>query len=176
MAVSLCPSFNRTDLLDVMSHAGPSQHELSPIRDGLTRIVCWTVCLTSVVLSGCGGSNAKVSGTVTLDGKPVEGSPDLYGTVSFYREDGGGAPAVGIIGGGGHYDLATGSSEGLEPGSYRVAVSVKKILPPATPGGLTRPQRISPAKMGKPEESGLRADVKVGGNTFNFDLTSNSAK
>jgi hypothetical protein len=117
-----------------------------------------------------------VSGTVTLDGAPVEGSPDLYGTVSFFREDGGGAPAVGVINSGGTYEVSTGANEGLEPGAYMVAIAVKKILPPTEPGGLTRPQRLSPAKMAQPEESGLRADVKPGSNTFNFDLSSNSAK
>jgi len=30
--------------------------------------------------------------------------------------------------------------------------------------------------MGKPEESGLRAEVNPGSNTFNFDLSSNAAK
>jgi hypothetical protein len=113
---------------------------------------------------------------VTLDGVAVEGSPDLYGTVSFFREDGGGAPAVGIIGSGGRYEVSTGTRVGLEPGNYMVGISVQKILPPATPGGLTQPKRISPVKMAKPEESGLRAEVKPGGNTFNFDLTSTAAK
>jgi hypothetical protein len=159
-----------------MPHGRSSQPVIRSCRLVLARVDWWAVLLISLVTGGCGGRAATVNGTVTLDGAPVEGSPDLYGTVSFFREDGGGAPAVGIIGGGGHYDVATGGSKGLEPGNYMVAVSVKKILPPATPGGLTRPQRISPAKMTKPEESGLRADVKSGSNTFNFDLTSNAAK
>ena len=113
---------------------------------------------------------ASVSGTVTLDGVPVEGGPDLYGTVAFYREDGGGAPAIGTIEDAGRYELATGTKQGLVPGSYMVGVAVKKILPPAEPGGLTRPQRLSDPKYAKPEESGFRADVKPGGNTFDFAL------
>jgi hypothetical protein len=158
-----------------MRNAGESQHGL-PTWHVSTRVTAWFMLLGTLAISGCGGSSAKVSGTVTLDGAPVEGSTDLYGTVSFFHEGGGGAPAVGIIGSGGQYDLSTGARAGLEPGNYMVGISVQKILPPATPGGLTRPQRISPVKMAKPEESGLRADVKRGSNTFNFDLSSNAAK
>jgi len=130
------------------------------------------IILSSLVMAGCDNGLAKVSGTVTLDGVPVEGSPDLYGTVSFYREDGSGAPGVGIIQQGGRYEVSTGAKRGLEPGIYRVGVAVKKILPPTTEGGLTRPQRISPVKYAKPEDSGLRADVTPGGNTFDFALSS----
>ena len=91
------------------------------------------------MLAGCNDSLADVAGVVTLDGTPVEGSPDLYGTVIFYREDGGWHPAVGIIQEAGRYEIATGTKRGLEPGNYRVGVAVKKILPPTTPE-ITQPQ------------------------------------
>src|SRR4051812_33014495 len=107
-----------------MSQGGLSQHGLPSWRRVLSGVTWWSLLLISLVTSGCGGSTAKVSGTVTLDGAPVEGSPDLYGTVSFFREGGGGAPAVGIIGSGGRYDLSTGTREGLEPGKYMVGISV----------------------------------------------------
>src|SRR5687767_2815681 len=98
-----------------MSHGRSSQPVIRSGRLFLARVDWWAVLLISLVTGGCGGSAATVNGTVTLDGAPVEGSPDLYGTVSFFREDGSGAPAVGIIGDGGHYDVATGGSKGLEP-------------------------------------------------------------
>jgi len=88
----------------------------------------------------------------------------------FCQEDGSGAPAVGIIQKAGYYEVATGTQRGLAPGNYMVGVAVKKILPATTPGGLTQPQRISPPKYAKPEESGLRAEVKPGDNTFDFAL------
>jgi len=132
--------------------------------------VAWL--LVWACITGCNGTSATVSGTVTLDGEPVEGSPELYGTVSFYREDGSGAPAVGIIKSAGSYTLATGSQQRLEPGKYNVAVSVKKIHPPAEPGGLTRPERVSPEKYSKPATSGLAREVKPGNNTFDFALSS----
>jgi hypothetical protein len=123
------------------------------------------------MMSGCGSKSAAVSGTVSLNGQPVEGGPDMYGTVSFFPT-GGGAPAVGIIGSGGSYSVETGSQAGLAPGSYRVAVAVKKIHPAATPEGLTRPERVSPVKYAKPESSGLTAEVQPGSNTFDFALDS----
>ena len=132
----------------------------------------FSLILALLAIPGCGNGLASVTGTVTLDGKPVEGGPDLYGTVAFYREDGGGAPAVGIIQEAGYYELATGTKQGLEPGNYMVGVAVKKILPPAEPGGLTRPQRLSDPKYAKPEESGFRADVKPGSNRFDFEIES----
>jgi hypothetical protein len=136
----------------------------------------WPILLSTLTSLGCSGSPATVNGTVTLDGAAVEGSADVYGTVTFSREDGTGAPAVGIIKSAGRYDIATGTKEGLEPGNYMVGVSVKKILPPASPGGLTRPERMSPAKYAKPESSGLRAVVQPGQNTFDFALTSEPNK
>jgi hypothetical protein len=134
-------------------------------------LVVTPILIASPMLLGCGNKPATVSGTVTLNGQPVEGSRELYGTVSFYPT-GGGAPAVGIIGSGGSYSVETGSQTGLAPGSYRVAVAVKKIHPPATPEGLTRPERISPVKYSKPEQSGLTAEVEPGSNTFDFALES----
>jgi hypothetical protein len=128
--------------------------------------------LPLLAATGCGNGKSTVSGTVTLDGKPVEGSDEIYGTVTFYREGGGGAPAVGIIKEAGRYEVSTGATVGLEPGAYMVGIAVKKILPPATPDGLTRPQRLTPVKYARPEESGFRADVKPGSNTFDFAITS----
>jgi len=128
--------------------------------------------LVALFLAGCSGDMSSVSGQVTLDGKPVEGSPDLYGQVLFYRDGGGGAPAVAIVQGGGHYEVSTGSRKGMEPGAYNIAVSVKKILPPATQDGLPRAEQLSAVKFTSPKESGFKADVKPGSNTFNFALQS----
>lgn len=134
----------------------------------------WMVLVAAsfLVFGGCGDGKASVTGTVTLDGQPVEGGPDLYGTVSFFPEGGTGATAVGIIGPAGAYNVETGSRLGLSPGNYQVAVAVKKIHPPDRPEGLTRPERVSPIKYSRPAESGLRAEVKPGSNEFDFDLVS----
>jgi len=153
---------------------------LTPSFAGTRKLVTLSALVGTALIfaefAGCNKSAATVSGIVTLDSKPVEGSSDLYATVTFVREDGGGAPAIGIISGSGRYALSTGSAKGLEPGKYRVGVSVKKILPPATPEGLPIPKRISRAKDAKPEESGLEATVKPGTNTFDFAVSSATNK
>lgn len=60
----------------------------------------------------------------------------------------------------------------MEPGEYMVGISAKKIHPPDTPGGLTRPELVTPRKYAQPEQSGFRVEVKPGSNTFDFDLKS----
>jgi hypothetical protein len=137
----------------------------------------WAICggallVTLPCISGCGNGLASVTGAVTLDGQPVRSSSDLYGVVSFYREGGGGPPATGMINEAGRYTLATGAQQGIEPGAYLVAVSLKKILPPEVAGGQTRPEQLTPIKYATPGESGFKAEVKPGSNTFDFALES----
>ena len=109
---------------------------------------------------------------MTLDGKPIEGGPQLYGTVSFYREDGGGVPAIGIIEEAGRYTLKTGTLDGIAPGTYLVAVSAKKITIPTNPSVMPQPTLITPKKYENITESGFREEVKPGSNTFDFALNS----
>jgi hypothetical protein len=123
---------------------------------------------------GCGSGLASVTGTVTLDGKPIVGGPDLRGTVSFFPASGAGVPAVGIIDEKGRYELSTGSQSGVSPGSYYVAIVATRIIipePGATPSG--RP--ITPAQYGNSQESKLRAEVQQGSNTIDFELVSQPA-
>lgn len=145
-----------------------------PIRVADLLRLAWIV--VTMFLLGCGQSESSVSGTVTLDGRPVEGSRELYGTVNFYRADGGGSPATAMIRESGTYSLVTGGKEGLEPGNYKVAITLKEIIPPTAPGGDTRNKRIGPAKYGQPAQSGLTAEVKPGKNTFDFALVSDGRK
>jgi hypothetical protein len=127
--------------------------------------------LAVAITSGCSDGLANVSGQVTLDGHPAGGA-DQYGTVSFYRESGGGAPAIGIIDESGRYTLKTGSHDGVEPGTYVVGVSVQRVAPPASPGDLPKLTLISPKKYANVNESGFRHDVKPGSNTIDFALSS----
>lgn len=78
------------------------------------------VCIA--VTLGCGGSSNPatypVSGTVTQDGKPVEGA-----TVSFVTT-GSGRGAVGVTDSSGKYNLTTfESNDGAVPGTYKVRVA-----------------------------------------------------
>ncbi len=121
---------------------------------------------------GCSGSLASVSGTVTIDRQPVAGSEQLYGTVSFYREQGGGAPAIAIIDGSGQYNLRTGSQAGVEPGTYLVGIAIKKITPSTTPGGMPQAKLISPPRYASVSQSGFREVVEAGTNQIDFELSS----
>src|SRR3954468_23189454 len=104
----------------------PSQARFD--RMSKERILLAALSVLTLVITGCGNGLASVTGAVTLDGQAITG-PNKYGTVSFYRESGGGAPAIGIMDQTGHYTLKTGSADGIEPGTYRVAIAVKKVTP-----------------------------------------------
>jgi hypothetical protein len=140
------------------------------------RTVRFALCLVCVAgisfIVGCDDSKATVSGTVTLDGRPVTGGPRMNGIVTFFRDGGGGAPAVGFIDESGHYSVKTGATTGMEPGSYQVAIAMKKITIPENPNAMPIPTLLTPAKYGNPQKSGLRAEIKPGNNTFDFPLVS----
>jgi hypothetical protein len=127
-------------------------------------------------LVGCGSNLSSVSGTVTLDGKPLAGSDKLSGTVQFSPEDGRGTIAVGNLDQSGRYNLSTGSRVGVLPGKYLVSVSAVEIIPPkiageAGSGRLTTPPRYADAKS-----SGFTAEVAPGRNTFDYALSSQQNK
>jgi hypothetical protein len=140
------------------------------------RIFALLVLLSSLGIVGCGNGLARVSGTVTLDGNPIQGGPQMYSTVNFVREDGRGTPSTGIIDGAGHYTLRTGAQEGIQPGSYLVGIAAQKVTPPATPEGMPQATLVSPAKYADITKSGLREDVKPGRNSFDFALSSATNK
>ncbi|GIW98513.1 MAG: hypothetical protein KatS3mg111_1846 [Pirellulaceae bacterium] len=82
------------------------------------------VLLLFSVVVGCGESipeTAKVTGKVTLDGKPVEGA------VVTFQPDGEGKPATGKTDANGQYTLMTAfqtkTVEGVVPGTYKISVS-----------------------------------------------------
>ncbi len=128
----------------------------------------------TLFVAGCGNGLASVSGTVTLDGQVITGA-DKNGTVAFYRESGGGTPAVGFLDQSGHYSLKTGSADGIEPGVYKVAIVINKLTQPANRDALPVATLITPDKYSKPKDSGLRSEVKSGHNTFDFALSSKGA-
>jgi hypothetical protein len=131
-----------------------------------------------LLLPGCfGGSNvpelAKVSGTITMDGKPL---PDA--TVTFFPQslqgDQAARPATGATDESGHYELHYSTTEsGARPGQYKVAVSTYR------PEGEDRDGNEVP---GSPEtvpgvyntQTTLSADVKVDGSPLDFKLQSNA--
>jgi hypothetical protein len=128
--------------------------------------------LSILMVVGCSNGQGYVTGLVTLDGKPVEASRERNGTVSFYRESGGGAPAIGIIDQSGRYTLKNGGAGGIEPGNYLVGVAIKELTQPTNGVDMPSVKLISPAKYSDVGQSGLKAEVKLGNNTFDIALQS----
>ena len=88
------------------------------------RLVGLTVLLAAA--AGCDGRRAPVpvSGTVTLDGRPVEGA-----TVTFHLigDDKEGRLAIGQTDKTGTFQLKTGNENGVRPGKYKVVIA-KNVL------------------------------------------------
>jgi hypothetical protein len=93
----------------------------------LRHLVTWSPCLLVSLSIGCGGPKVyPVSGTATLDGKPLEGF-----VVNFNPDADKGHEAridcAGRLGAGGRYSLRTDDSfkqyQGAPPGWYKVTIS-----------------------------------------------------
>ena len=138
----------------------------------------WLSSLALAGLVGCGGASDSlprqaVSGSVTLDGKPLEA-----GSITFDPVDEGKAGAVnaGALISGGSYSIPR--DKGLTPGAYRVSVvaaSGKKNAPtseaPGAPPRKKAGKATIPAKYNS--RSTLQAEVKADASpSFNFDLKS----
>lgn len=122
-----------------------------------------TALLGAVVLAGCGPTEAPsgtVSGTVTLDGAPVES-----GEITFVSSDGG--AAAGPITNG-QFKL-----EGSLPlGEYIVGVGPAQLTeaPGAEGDTAAAPTTAVPAGYHTPATSGITHNVQAGANTVTIDL------
>lgn len=165
------------------------------VRRPLSALLSTMGALSLITLAGCSNNpvdypdTAPVTGTVTLDGQPVEGA-----TVAFVPSEGGGRPSSGKTDANGKYELYyTGTIRGATLGSHLVGIT-KMISDPdyAPSANDLRMMKAMAEEMGdSPEDhqppapqvnslperysgsaSELSADVKSGKNTFDFDLTS----
>jgi hypothetical protein len=115
---------------------------------------------------GCGsrGDLGSVRGKVTLDGQPLPNAfvvyaPTTKGTTSYGRTDAGG-----------NYEMMfTDSEKGAWIGENSVRISTGDL----GSGGAPGPKERVPIVYN--QESTLKADVKRGSNTFDFDLKSSAA-
>ena len=143
---------------------------LRPVRVSKRGLRVAGLLMAAVMLCGCGSSyEATVSGTVTLDGRPMDRG---HGVVTFHPvEDG--ALAYGQIGPGGQYEIRTGRADGLTAGEYDITVQVTVM--PETPGGDPNveplPELITPARYGTREQTDLRFTVKPGRNRIDLALS-----
>ena len=133
----------------------------------LAWLVLWFV-------AGCSGSadnlpRQAVSGSVTLDGKPLE-----RGTIAF-QPDSALPTAAAVPIAGGQYSMPR--SEGLVPGAYRVLVTSTPLTAPTASRPPPPGQATPPPKELLPEKynasTTLSAEVKERSpNTFDFALES----
>jgi hypothetical protein len=123
-----------------------------------------------VSIGGCSSSEfeADVSGRVTLDGEAV--GP---GTIVFVPADSSSNPPTGTVQVDGSYFLKSNRIRGLQPGHYKVSVSIihQDPVPPGERGTVPA-KLISPLKYSDPATSGLEYDVAPGNNAIDIELTS----
>ena len=146
------------------------------------------IIVVGLLMAGCNAPDSlpreRVSGTVTLDGKPL-----VSGKITFMPADpaSGGVPAEATIADGA-YEVPR--DEGPVPGAYRVTISA--LEPGAAPAKPAPRSRVADATSGTgaPDvaaeaplresiptkynaQSTLKADVTKGGtNGFDFPMTS----
>ena len=118
------------------------------------------VALAASLAAGCSGGLNEVTGTVTLDGKPVKGLE-----VNFEPIDPGiGTTATGYTQADGSYKLHyPGDKTGAPAGEYRVRIAGGEN------DGEGPPIRVA-KKYNKDSE--LKATITSGANVHNFEVTS----
>ena len=118
------------------------------------------------LVAGCtSGNMGSVSGTVTLDGKPLPNA-----TVEFQPVDGT-RPSYGVTDENGYYTLSyTHSQSGAEVGKHKVKISTGGEDEDEQGNAIIIPEKV-PAKYNYSSE--LIREVKPGSNTIDFQLDSN---
>ena len=139
--------------------------QLAITATGSMQRLVFAICLVSLCVGGCSSrpkdfpALAPVTGTVTLDGQPLQKA-----VVMFLSEKG--VAASGATDANGRYTLLyRGSADGASPGRNTVTVTT---LPDDPNMGVVK-ERIPAAYNTK---STLTADVVAGTNTFDFALES----
>lgn len=150
---------------------------------------------------GCGGGSegrlptSPVTGTVSVDGKPIAGAAITFHPV----EEEGTRPAFATTNDDGEFSLTTyDDGDGAVPGEYEISITKKSLKPevkveqltpsgPDNPGGgdmyakmmvgnrresAAKDSGTIPGKYQDPKTSGLKRTVEPsGGNEFNFNLS-----
>lgn len=157
---------------------------LSP-RSAVVLFAKFSLCSIALMVTGCGGGGeskpkdpqGSVSGSVSNDGASVTSQPDI---VFFCKAKN--AMAAGKVDPSGKFALKPSEeSRGIPAGQYQVMIRVTD--PPAPAVGTkeyeefmsrrskeTAEPKDVPIVFGAFDTSGISVDVKVGENTFNFEL------
>jgi len=153
-----------------------------------TRQARWLAVLSTGLLAGCGsapsgipdlGETVKVSGVVTLDGKPLADAGVKFHPIS----DKGFQGATGMTDAEGKYDLgmiigAKDRKPGVVPGKYKVTVSrwrLKDDRPMTEAKGdpmMDGAHETAPGVTSNPDTTLLWYEVPAGGGTYDIPLTS----
>ena len=134
-----------------------------------TRNYLWGVFAVVMMITfiGCGSDLVTVTGTVTLDGVPLE---DAF--VEYTPQEPGGSVSYGRTDANGKYEMMFSLSEkGAVPGDNVVRITTADV----GDEGVAGPKERVPKRYN--EESELQADVVAGkANEINFDLTTEDAE
>lgn len=131
-------------------------------------------CCLLVTALGC-GDGASLSGSVTLDGAPIDASQGVRGTLTFEPKGPGAPVAVADLDSQGRYEAHTGGRRGIAPGEYLVSVRAFRVVPPASPDDMPGIQPLTPPRYASPKTSGLSVVVEDGSNHFDVPLETQSA-
>jgi len=124
----------------------------------------------ALVVAGCSTPGeelpelVEVTGTVTLDGEPLEAAVLIFSPEAAGPK-GRGRPSMGTTDAEGHYELMYNTDvTGATPGKYTVSISKSADSAPDAPEEETLPPKYN-------IETELTAEVTANGpNTFDFDL------
>lgn len=130
-----------------------------------------SACLVLLsVVAGCTPSpfDADVSGTITLDGSPVEPGVVIFSPVASGKNS-----SRGKIDSSGRYFLVTRHNRGVDSGKYRVSVRVFEKGEAPAPGERAPANLppLVPERYLQPATSGLEFEVTPGSNTIDLELT-----
>jgi hypothetical protein len=134
------------------------------------RCLPWTLVPFLTIAAGCGEDGpelASVSGTVKLDGRPLEGAAVIFTPVA------GGRPAGGRTDASGYYELVyTEDSDGAVLGEHSVRITTFQAGDPDE--GIARVPEKVPAKYNTQSE--LKKTVEDDDNVIDFELDSKGGK
>lgn len=126
-----------------------------------------TGLLLVLLIAGCDDRGpATVGGTVTFDGGKLKA-----GVVGFHPETVGATPVYGPISGESTYTLTSDEVPNLPAGSYIVTIVGREpVIPrPGAPGAQGK--QLTPDKYAGRDTSPLRAIIRPGANTVDFNVT-----
>lgn len=132
------------------------------VTNNSRQLTCHWLPLTLLLLCGCGDDSGliKVSGQVTLDGKPLSNAGVMF------HPDAGGIPARGTTDQDGNFVLTTREDgDGATPGQNAVTVAKKSDNQrnmAVEEGEIVKINYDTPAKYHAPQTSGIRIEVKPG--------------